>query len=110
LTIGQHASALDRLVVRRFHANTIFHRIRVEPNISQAEIIARTGIDKSSVSSIVNSFADPGLVERSVKKASNGRGRPSEGLVISPTSGLVVGAQIEADRIDFVVCSLDGSL
>lgn len=105
----QPTPTLDRLAIRRFHANTIFHRIRVEPNISQAEIIARTGIDKSSVSSIVNSFAELGLVERSVKKASNGRGRPSEGLVISPNSGMLIGAQVEADAVEFIACSLDGT-
>ena len=109
MNFAQLTSGLDRLAIRRFHANTIFHRIRVEPNISQAEIIARTGIDKSSVSSIVNSFAELGLVERSVKKASNGRGRPSEGLVISPNSGLLIGALVEADRIEFIACAMDGA-
>jgi predicted NBD/HSP70 family sugar kinase len=109
LSFAQLTSGLDRLAIRRFHANTIFHRIRVEPNISQAEIIARTGIDKSSVSSIVNTFAELGLVERSAKKTGNGRGRPSEGLVISPTSGLLIGALVEAARIEFIACSLDGT-
>lgn len=109
MTFSQLTTGLDRLTIRRFHANIIFHRIRVEPNISQAEIIAKTGIDKSSVSSIVNSFAELGLVERSVKKASNGRGRPSEGLVISPNSGVLIGAQVEADEIEFIACSLDGT-
>ncbi|WDR06964.1 ROK family transcriptional regulator [Devosia rhodophyticola] len=110
MTFRQHSLSLDRHAIRRFHANTIFHRIRIEPNTSQAEIIARTGIDKSSVSSIVNNFVDLGLVERSAKKASNGRGRPSEGLVIAPTAGILVGAQVEANKIEFVACLLNGTL
>jgi predicted NBD/HSP70 family sugar kinase len=106
---GQLVSGLDRLSHRRIHANAIFHRIRVEPHTSQRDIILRTGIDKSTVSSIVNSFAEMGLVEKSVKSNGTGRGRPSEGLVVSPTAGLVVGAQVEATKIEFTACTLDGT-
>ncbi len=101
---------MDRSFLRRFHASTIFHRIRVQPDISQREIIERTHFDKSTVSSIVNEFIEHGLVERRAKAAASGRGRPTEGLVISPSSGLLVGVEVEADELIYVVCGLDGAV
>ena len=49
--------------IRRLHANEIFHRIRIERRISQRDIVAKTGFDKSTVSSIVNRFDWMGLIE-----------------------------------------------
>lgn len=101
---------MDRSFLRRFHASTIFHRIRIQPDISQREIIEKTGFDKSTVSSIVNEFIERGLVDRSVKAAASGRGRPSEGLVISPASGVLVGVEVEAREMILVACGLDGTV
>jgi predicted NBD/HSP70 family sugar kinase len=95
-------------LVHRFHANEIFHRIRLEPRISQRDIVARTGFDKSTVSSIVNRFDELGLIVRSPNGPENRPGRPTEGLSISPDSGLLVGVQVEADALAFIVSGLDG--
>jgi predicted NBD/HSP70 family sugar kinase len=99
---------MDRTYIRRLHANAIFHRIRLEPEISQRDIIAKTGLDKSTVSSIVNHFDELGLVVRSQNLGENRPGRPTEGLSISPHKGLLVGVQIESHNIAFVVAGLDG--
>ncbi len=101
---------MNRSFLRRFHTNAIFHRIRLEPSISQREIIERTGFDKSTVSSIVSHFAEMGLIERHPKPALNRRGRPSEGLQISRNSGLLVGVEVEASSVGFVACGLDGAV
>jgi predicted NBD/HSP70 family sugar kinase len=100
--------ALHNSYIRRFHANEIFHRIRIEPQISQRDIVAKTGFDKSTVSSIVNRFDELGLIERSQNAGENRPGRPTEGLSISPDTGLLVGVQIEAETVAFVVAGLDG--
>lgn len=99
---------MNKSYVRHFNANAIFHRIRVEPNISQRDIVAKTGIDKSVVSSIITSFSDLGLVVRTPIASGNRPGRPVEGLTISPDSALTVGVQIDADSIAYLVTALDG--
>lgn len=88
----------------------MFHRIRLEPGVSQRGIIDRTGFDKSTVSSIVNQFIEQGLVERRGKSSESGRGRPSDGLHISPTAGILIGVEVEASEIVFVACGLDGAV
>ncbi|PZO77978.1 MAG: transcriptional regulator [Mesorhizobium amorphae] len=93
---------------RRFHANEIFHCIRLEPQISQRDIIEKTGFDKSTVSSVINSFSVMGLVMRAPKQSENRPGRPSEGLAISPQSGLLVGVQVDLGETVFVASGLDG--
>lgn len=95
-------------IVHRFHANEIFHRIRLSPQISQRDIVERTGIDKSTVSSIVNRFHDLGLIVRAPHAARKRPGRPTEGLSLSPHSGLLIGVQVEIEEIAFVVAGLDG--
>ena len=101
---------MDRSFLRRFHASNMFHRIRVEPGVSQRGIIEKTGFDKSTVSSIVNQFVAQGLVERRGKVSESGRGRPSDELYISPTAGIIVGVEVESAKIRFVACGLDGSV
>lgn len=95
-------------IVHRFYANEIFHRIRLEPRISQRDIVERTGFDKSTVSSIVNRFDELGLIVREQNRPENRRGRPTEGLSISPDSGVLIGVQIDFGDIAFVVSGLDG--
>lgn len=99
---------MHKSYIRRFHANEIFHRIRIEPQISQRDIIARTGFDKSTVSSIVNRFDELGLIRRSSNGPGSKRGRPAEGLSISPDKGLLVGVQVERTALSFVISALDG--
>lgn len=98
---------MHKSYIRRFHANEIFHRIRIEPQISQREIVAKTGFDKSTVSSIVNRFDDLGLIKRS-RLAGSKPGRPSEGLSISPDKGFLVGVEVDRRLLSFVISALDG--
>src|SRR3954464_9399564 len=98
---------MQKFYSRRFHAKEIFNRIRVEPQISQRDIIAKTGFDKSTVSSIVNRFDDLGLIRRT-RSVGTGPGRPTEGLWISPDRGLLVGVQVERRLLSFVISALDG--
>ena len=99
---------MQRQFLRRYHANEIFHRIRLTPQIAQRDIVARTGFDKSTVSAIISRFDELGLIVRSINSGENRPGRPTEGLSISPFSGILIGVQIEADTIAFVAAGLDG--
>jgi predicted NBD/HSP70 family sugar kinase len=94
--------------IRRIHATEVFHRIRLQPNISQQEIIQQTGFDKSTVSSIINKFDELGLIVRSQTARSIRPGRPTAWISLSPTSGLLIGVQIEQDAIHFAASGLDG--
>ena len=95
--------------IRRFHANAIFHCIRVSPGTSQRDIVKATKFDKSTVSSIVSRFDELGLVLRTPGSGSSRPGRPTEGLSISPRTGVLAGVQVEERELGFVVAGLDGT-
>lgn len=94
--------------VRHVHAMRILHAIRLSPGITQRQLGEVCQTDKSTVSAIVKSFEDAGLLERMTPAQSHRRGRPSEGLAISSDWGLLAGVHLNLDETRFVLAGLDG--
>ena len=96
-------------VLRRANSIEIFHAIRLKPDgISQREIAASTGIDKSTVSTIISAFDARGLLSRSMDENSGRRGRPSETLALKPEAGLLIGIDIAPERLLVLSSGIDG--
>lgn len=94
--------------LRHFHASQLFHAIRVNGAMSQRALVDATGIDKSTVSLIVNRLEEVGLIERTPAPADGRRGRPTELLKISELSGLLVGIHLEFETMRVVAAKPDG--
>lgn len=101
---GLHPSAL-----RRMNAIQVFEKIRLQPGISQREIGATTGIDRSTVSAIIAYFDKLGLLHRQADETTGRRGRPSETLDLRAEAGLLVGIHITPERLLYVSAGLDGN-
>lgn len=95
-------------VVRQVHASRIFHAVRLTPFMSQREIAAKSGADKSTVSAIIREFEAGGLIVRTREATGGGRGRPGERIAICPKGGLLVGVHPRPQEVRFVAASLDG--
>jgi transcriptional regulator with XRE-family HTH domain len=95
-------TGLPPSVLRRANSIEIFHAIRLDPTISQREIAERTGIDKSTVSTIVSDFDSLGLLVRTLSDKPNGRGRPTEALSLRAEAGLLIGIDIVPDKTTIV--------
>lgn len=100
---GSHSS-----VLRRANSIAIFHAVRLLPGISQREIGERTGIDKSTISAVINQFDSLGLLERVSEETRKGRGRPSDGFRLNGSAGLMLGIDIEPERLVVMSAGLDG--
>ncbi|WP_343314011.1 ROK family transcriptional regulator [Brucella sp. BE17] len=100
---GSHSS-----VLRRANSIAIFHAIRLNPGISQREIGDRTGIDKSTISAVINHFHSYDLLERVSGETRKGRGRPTEGFRIKGEVGLILGIDITPERLVLMSAGLDG--
>ena len=83
---GVHPTAL-----RRINAIEVFNAVRTKPGLSQKDIVAETGIDRSTVSTIVAQFDALGLLERGTASSEGRRGRKSETLAIKTDAGLLIG-------------------
>ena len=96
-------------IVRQVHASRIFHAIRLKPLLSQRELVAESGTDKSTVSAIVKQFEARGLVERDRGTGQGRVGRPGERIRISARSGVVVGVNLRPDGCEVAAAGLDGA-
>lgn len=74
---------------------------------SRADVAARTGLTKATVSSLVDELIDRGLVAEDLPVVS-GRGRPSRRLLLHPGAPTVVGLEANVDYVAAVRTALDG--
>jgi predicted NBD/HSP70 family sugar kinase len=102
-------AGLPPSVLRRANSIEVFHAIRLGPTISQREIAERTGIDKSTVSTVVSYFDSLGLLVRTLGEKPYCRGRPSEALSLRAEAGLLIGIDIVPDKTTIVSAGLDGA-
>lgn len=102
---GSHSS-----VLRRANSIEIFHAIRLNPGISQREIGDRTGIDKSTISAVINQFDSLRLLERVADEGRKGRGRPSESFRLNGGAGMLLGIDVEPERLVVMSAGIDGQV
>src|SRR5690606_22583033 len=76
---------------------------------SRASLAARTGLMRSTVSSLVAQLEELGLVERA-GRATGRVGRPGELIAPRPDGGTAVGAELAVDRARACLVDLAGEL
>lgn len=78
-----------------------------QPELSRADIARTCDLAKSTVSSIVDELVQSAVLQETGSKASNGGRRPV-GLVFNPDWRLSVGISLDHNRVEIVLCNLDG--
>lgn len=92
----------DQKLVRKLNNNIIIEVLRKEAPVSRANLSAMTGLNRSTVSSIIDELIQGGWV-RETSFQTDKIGRPGLLLEIDPQGGFVVGVEI---GVDFVLCLL----
>jgi glucokinase-like ROK family protein len=90
----------DQKLVRKLNNNTIIKVLREQAPASRANLSAITGLNRSTVSSIIDELIDGGWV-RETSYQTNKIGRPGLLLEINPQGGFAVGIEI---GVDFLLC------
>jgi len=90
----------DQKLVRKLNNNIIIEVLRKEAPVSRANLSALTGLNRSTVSSIIDELIQGGWV-RETSFQTDKIGRPGLLLEINPQGGFVVGVEI---GVDFVLC------
>ena len=96
------SSAGTQNLVRKFNTAVVLDVLRQRAPISRAEVAACTGLNRSTISSIVGSLLSEGLVQETTLQADR-IGRPGMLLTLSPAGGFAVGMQIGVDFLSVVV-------
>jgi len=100
----------DQGLIRKLNTAVILDELRQHAPLSRAELAARTGLNRSTVSIIVNGLVEEGFILET-NLQSDRVGRPGMLLVLNPRGGFAVGVEIGVDYLavlltDFVAQEL----
>src|SRR5262245_33651263 len=93
----------DQALVREINLSLVMNSLHNHAPISRARLADLTGLNKSTMSSLVNELIEHQFV-RELGLSSVGIGRPSVQLELNPYAGYIVSAEIGVDFIA-VICT-----
>jgi glucokinase-like ROK family protein len=92
----------DQGLIRKLNTAVILDVLRRYAPLSRAEVAARTGLNRSTVSIIVNRLIEEGFAQETDLQSSK-IGRPGMLLVLNPKGGFAVGVEIGVDFISVIL-------
>jgi glucokinase-like ROK family protein len=91
----------DHNLVRRHNTALVLNTLRRQAPISRAELSAATGLNRSTISSIIRALLADGLVIETTYQ-SDRIGRPGMQLELNPLGGFAIGIEIGVDFISVI--------
>ena len=98
---AQPATA-DQLFVRRLNTSLVMDCLRTHGPLSRAGLSAAVGLNRSTVSSVINDLLEENFV-REIGLQPSERGRPGMLLELNPDGGCAVGVEIGVDFLSVVL-------
>jgi glucokinase-like ROK family protein len=99
----------DQALVREMNLSMALRLIHKQSPISRAQVALSTGLNKSTVSSLVDDLIARNLVhETGINSA--GTGRPATMLEINPQAGYVIGVELGVDFVAVAVTDFLGNM
>lgn len=101
--------AADQMALRRHNLGLVLRHLRDHGPLSRAQIAARTGLNKATVSSLVADLGARRLV-RAGAVARGAVGRPGHTVELDGTCVCGIGVEVNVDRVSVVALDLGGDL
>ena len=95
----------DQSLVRELNRSIVLERLWVGSPMSRADLAVATGLNKTTVSNLVDELAATGFVREVGRNVSAG-GRPGVLLELNPDAGWIIGAEIAVDHLSLVLTDL----
>jgi|SRR5271157_1459079 len=92
----------DQVWVRKINRAIILQVFRTHPALSRAHLATETGLNPSTVSSIVGELIQEDLI-READLIQSSTGRPGRLLELNPEDGCALGIEINVDYIEFLI-------
>lgn len=102
-------STSDQAFTRGTNLSTVLRLIHAQPPISRARLAVLTGLNKSTVSSLVEELIERSLIHETGSN-SVGTGRPATSLEINAQAGLIIGVELGVDFVSVAVTDFLGSI
>ena len=103
----QHTA--DQTWVRKMNRSLILAIFRTQKTLSRARIAKMTGLNPSTVSSIIGELIEENLI-RETNLIQNGTGRPGRLLELNPSGGCALAIEINVDYIDILVADFSADI
>ena len=99
----------DQVFVREHNLSSVLRLIHTQSPISRAKLAVITGLNKSTVSSLVDELLSRKLVHETGSN-SGGAGRPATLLEMNPQAGLISGVELGVDFVSVAVTDFLGNI
>ena len=109
-TSSAPARRADQRAVRKSNLGLVARRISERGALSRAQLAKLTGLNKTTVSSLVAELIERGVVAESGLADAGRVGRPAQILELDDTRIAALGLEINVDYLAVCVCDLRGAL
>ncbi|GAB4418121.1 MAG: ROK family transcriptional regulator [Anaerolineae bacterium] len=109
MTHRSHLRTGDQALVREINLSVIMRRLLEHAALSRASLAEVTGLNKSTVSSLVQELIEMGFVHEA-GQTSSGVGRPSTLLELNPRAGYIVSCELGVDFISVACANFSGEV
>ncbi|MFN8382825.1 MAG: ROK family transcriptional regulator [Anaerolineales bacterium] len=99
----------DQNYIRETNLSSVLRLIHSQAPISRAQLAVITGLNKSTVSSLVDELIERNLVHEAGSNSS-GAGRPATLLEINSQAGLIIGVELGVDFVSVAVTDFLGNI
>lgn len=93
----------DQLFIRKLNTRTVSECLRLYSPLSRAELAKRTGLYRSTISSIISELIDRGFVRETEIQSDLRIGRPGMLLEFNPQGGSAIGVDLGVDYISTIL-------
>jgi glucokinase-like ROK family protein len=99
----------DQLLVRDINLSIILNTLRIAGPLSRASLALKTGLNKTTVSSLINELVEARFVRARGYHGSGG-GRPGMLLELNPEAGCIIAAEIGVDFISLILSNFNAEI
>ena len=99
----------DQESIRKVNTSIVLNVLRLYAPVSRAELAAKTNLNRSTVSNIINALIDEGLVLE-LDTMESKIGRPGIALALKPEAGAVVGVEIGVGFVSVILTDFVASV
>lgn len=96
--------------LRRHNLATVVERLHITGPASRSDLVAGTGLNRSTIGDLIAELTDLGLVEESPGRATTGPGRPSPMVRTRPTGAVVLAIELSVDSVAVTTIGLGGHI
>ncbi len=94
--------------VRRHNLGTVLERLHLSGGESRSDLVAATGLNRSTIGDLVGQLTDLGLVEETSDPSASGPGRPSPLVRTRPQGATVLAVELAVDSVAVATVGLGG--